>query len=198
MSQRNDMAVEYDIQKDTVKMTMIRLDPFGRQKDKKDYTFSRQRFDAIMKSINVVVPLPNIVRVTVKDLVSEVRDALHDDEVRQPNAETDEERLRLIVEEEIRWGWEETSMYALPHGKPGFEMFETLKQLGLRDSKRIAQRIAERAVSTSWEDEPRPDHPEKHCGRTNNGTSCGHSSDCSTHNAPAMKPGPCDCGKVER
>lgn len=33
----------------------------------------------------------------------------------------------------------------------------------------------------------RPDHPEDDC------TDCGHASDCSTHNEPALPAGPCDC-----
>lgn len=36
----------------------------------------------------------------------------------------------------------------------------------------------------------RPDHPEKSCA------SCGHNSDCATHNEPAMPAGPCNCSKL--
>lgn len=36
----------------------------------------------------------------------------------------------------------------------------------------------------------RPDHPEKSC------VSCGHSSDCATHNEPAMPAGRCNCSKL--
>lgn len=35
----------------------------------------------------------------------------------------------------------------------------------------------------------RADHPQRDC------SNCGHASDCSTHNEPALPAGPCDCRK---
>lgn len=43
----------------------------------------------------------------------------------------------------------------------------------------------------------RHDHPEATCGPQPDGSpTCGHASDCSTHNEPALPAGHCTCGRV--